>query len=320
MEEIVTGEAVVLDLPYARFPTRLLARLLDMLIQVVVLFILLIVIGVANSSNALNGEAEGAVVLAALVLVIVGYPVTFETLSRGRTLGKMALGLRVVTDDGGPIRFRHALVRALAGVVECWLLIGIPALITAMLSVRGKRLGDIFAGTFAVRERVPQAGIPLPVAPGFGPYPMAFIHPNLRPWAASLDLSAVPDQLAAAATSYLSRYGQLNEATRGQLGRRLATDVAAQVSPPPPPGLSPADFLHTVIAERRNRELARLMPPAPPATPWATPPATQWATPHNTQWATPHDTQWAAPPQAKALQDNAPQDTPPEDILFTPPS
>ena len=35
MEEIVTGEAVVLDLPCARFPARILARLIDMAVELV---------------------------------------------------------------------------------------------------------------------------------------------------------------------------------------------------------------------------------------------------------------------------------------------
>jgi hypothetical protein len=86
------------------------------------------------------------------------------------------------------------------------------------------------------------------------------IDPALRSWAASLDLSALPDLLAASAASYLSRYWQLNSAPRDTLGQQLAADVAARVSPPPPPGLAPATYLHTVLAERRNRELARLMP------------------------------------------------------------
>ena len=50
------------------------------------------------------------------MLVFLGYPVAMETLTRGRTLGKMALGLRVVRDDGGPITFRQALVRGLVGL------------------------------------------------------------------------------------------------------------------------------------------------------------------------------------------------------------
>ena len=270
MEEIVTGEAVILDLPYARFPTRMLAWLLDMLVEIVILVVILTLVGIGTATRVLNNASGAAVSIAGLVLVIVGYPIACETLSRGRSLGKLALGLRVVADDGGPVRFRQALVRGLAGAIECWTLFGLPALITSMLSGQGKRLGDIFAGTFVVRERAPKA------APFVVP---ASAYPDGTPWAASLELSAVPEPLAASAASYLSRYGQLNETAREQLGRQLANDMAARVSPPPPAGLSPADYLYTVLAERRNRELARLMPPAgnsplPGGAPWPAPPPT----------------------------------------------
>jgi uncharacterized RDD family membrane protein YckC len=283
VEEIVTGEAVVLDLPCARFPTRILARLIDMAVEIAMFFVLAILAGAGQASHILDSASVAAVVVGGFVMVIVGYPVVCETLSRGRTLGKLALGLRVVADDGGPERFRQALVRALAGAVECWALVGVPALIASMLSARGKRLGDIFAGTFVVRERAPRpAGVPYPAPVQVAAaYPAGFqlppvvtpVDPGLRSWAASLDLSALPDPLAAAAASFLSRYWQLNEAARDQLGRRLAADVAARVYPPPPPGVPPAAYLHTVLAERRNREFARLTPAAPP---W---PAPAWAAP-----------------------------------------
>lgn len=273
MEEIVTGEAVVLDLPCARFPTRMLAWLLDFLLEIVILVVILTLVGVGITTKVLDNASGAAVFIAGLVLVIVGYPVACETLSRGRSVGKLALGLRVVADDGGPVRFRQALVRGLAGAIECWTLVGAPALITSMLSARGKRLGDVFAGTFVVRERAPKAAAPFVVPasaypggfPGAGRQPYvvaAYIAPGLQPWAASLELSAVPEPLAASAASYLSRYGQLNEPAREQLGRQLANELAARVSPPPPAALSPADYLYTVLAERRNRQLARLMPPA----------------------------------------------------------
>ena len=80
----------------------------------------------------------------------------FETATRGRSLGKMALGLRVVSDDGGPERFRQALFRALAGVIEIWMLTGGPAVICSLLSPKGKRIGDFFAGTVVISERAPQ--------------------------------------------------------------------------------------------------------------------------------------------------------------------
>lgn len=306
MSEIVTGDAVVVDLPCARFPTRSLGHVIDMLVQIP----LLIAIGVGAVFMP-DEAAAAAVWVVGYVLVLVGYPVIFETLSRGRTLGKMALGLRAVSDDGGPIRFRQALVRGLAGAVECWVLLGAPALITSMFSVKGRRLGDIFAGTFVLRERTPHtAPTPLPAsyappagyagAPGAAMPPGAAVPPGgmslplpppdpaLAGWAASLDLSALPDALASAAASYLSRYWELHAAAREQLGLQLASDISARVTPPPPPGLPPVAYLGTVLAERRDRELRRYAaaaryapqpyapqpqgPPPPPAAP-ASPPS-----------------------------------------------
>ena len=99
---------------------------------------------------------SAAILIIFTVLVIVGYPVVFETATRGRTPGKMAMGLRVVSDDGGPERFRQALFRALAGFVEIWMFMGGPAVICSLISPRGKRIGDVFAGTVVISERGPK--------------------------------------------------------------------------------------------------------------------------------------------------------------------
>src|SRR6266436_3827431 len=168
LAEVVTGEAVVLEVPCARFPSRLLALALDLLIQLVLLFILFLVIGLALSGDGVNGATAGAITLTVTILIIVGYPVLWETLARGGSPGKFALGLRVVSDDGGPERFRQALVRGLAAVVEIWLLLGCPALISSLLSERGKRLGDLFAGTFVIQQRFP-AGRSTSVLPAVSP-------------------------------------------------------------------------------------------------------------------------------------------------------
>ncbi len=254
--EVVTGEAVVLDLTVARFPSRILALLIDMLVQVPVLIFLAVVVS-SSSASHLNSASGAAVYLTGFMFVVIGYPLIFETLSRGKTLGKLALGIRVVSDDGGPERFRQALVRALsAAFIEVWLfplnLIGIPAgLITSMVSAKGKRLGDIFAGTFVIQERVP----PRPdLAPVF-----TVIPPQLLGWAQHLEVSRLSDQTAAAANSFLRRFYDLRPAAREQLGMQLAATVAAQVSPPPPPGTEPAAFLAAVLAVRREREHARLL-------------------------------------------------------------
>jgi uncharacterized RDD family membrane protein YckC len=241
MDEVVSGEAVVIDVPVARFPSRMVAIVIDVLVQEAVLLILNVAI---DLSAGLNAAAAAAVALTSVIAVIVGYPVIFETLSRGKSLGKLAMGLRVVSDDGGPERFRQALVRALAGVVEIWMLFGSPALITSLLSAKGKRLGDLFAGTFVVQERLPRS------YPHAAPMP-----PMLAGWASTLELSALPDPLANAVRDYLGRYWELTPQARYQLGERLAADVAARVSPPPPRGTPAPDFLSAVLAERRARQI-----------------------------------------------------------------
>src|SRR4029078_9618706 len=123
-----------------------------------------------------------------LVLVSLGYPVAMETLTRGRTLGKSALGLRLVRDDGGPIAFRQALVRGLVGLVlerPGLMLLGFgPAvgMTAAMFSARGKRIGDMMAGTVVLQERQPARPQWTPVMP-----------PPLAWWAPTLQLTRVDD-------------------------------------------------------------------------------------------------------------------------------
>jgi uncharacterized RDD family membrane protein YckC len=247
MEDVVTGEAVVLEVPCARFPSRMVALAIDIAVQHILLVILLVAVGAAEASGSLDAAAAAAIGLSGTVLIIVGYPTILETVSRGRSLGKLAMGLRVVGDDGGPERFRQALVRALASVLEIWLLLGAPALITSLLSVKGKRLGDIFAGTFVIQERLRAKSGAAVVMP-----------PTLAAWAASLELSALPDETAAIARSYLSRFGELTPVAREEFGRQIAAEVAAGVSPPPPPGTSATAYLSAVLAERSSRDLARM--------------------------------------------------------------
>jgi uncharacterized RDD family membrane protein YckC len=246
--EVVTGEAVVLEVPCARFPSRLLALGIDMAIQVVLIIVLFVIVGVV-AAGGLDLASVAAIGLTVLVLVIVGYPVLWETLTRGATPGKYALGLRVVSDDGGPERFRQALVRGLAAVVEIWILFGFPALVSSLLSDRGKRLGDIFAGTFVIQQRLPtrQSAAPLPP-----------VRPDLVLWGAGLEMSGLTEQTAETARRYLARLPELTPAAQAELGQRIAGAVSAQVSPPPPPGTPVTDYLGAVLAERRNRENARL--------------------------------------------------------------
>lgn len=115
MEDVVTGEAVVIDVPCARFPSRMVAIVIDLAIQIILLVVLGLVVGASQASGGLDPASAAAIGLSVFVLVVVGYPTIFETLSRGRTLGKLAMGLRVVGDDGGPERSARANHHVTAG-------------------------------------------------------------------------------------------------------------------------------------------------------------------------------------------------------------
>lgn len=271
MSQLVTGEAVAVDLRVARLGSRIVAALLDSLIQIVLFIALIVLFG-----QAVPG-IDPAVAITLLILTVVGiflgYPVAFETLWGGRTPGKAAMGLRVVRDDGGPVRFRHALLRGLVG-----LFVERPpspfffvAVIASLASERGKRLGDVAAGTLVLQERVPTR------TPTILPMP-----PPLAEWAATLDLTALPNDLALAVREFLGRATQLRPAARDQLGRQLFTAVSAVVTPPPPPGTPGWAYLAAVLAERRRRDEQRLRagasvtagwggaPPSGTPSPWGT--------------------------------------------------
>ncbi|MFE9422349.1 RDD family protein [Kitasatospora sp. NPDC006697] len=247
MSDLVTGEAVVLGLQSAKLPSRALAVLIDLAVQFTAFFF--VTLGLMAVLDGLDDAASAALVICLMVFFLVALPVGVETLSRGKSLGKLAMGLRVVRLDGGPVRFRHSLVRGLVGVVEIIMLSGVPAVITSLVSADGRRLGDIFGGTLVVRERVSAARATGPlVAPP--PQVLAALGSNLI----RLDFSAVPPGLWLAARQLLGRASQLDQTVALRMAEQLAGDVAERVRWPVPPGLHPALYLGAVLTERQRRD------------------------------------------------------------------
>jgi uncharacterized RDD family membrane protein YckC len=243
-DEILIGEGVVLDARPASFATRMVGAVID-LVALAVVGVAIVLAAVAAGQN-LDDAAGAALLIVLAVLIMVVIPATVETLSRGRSLGKLVMGLRVVRDDGGPVRVRHAVVRALTGVLELWLSAGSIALLTSLVHPQGKRVGDLLAGTYAVRVRGGQRALPPIMMP-----------PELAAWAHAADIRRLPDGLALSARQLLGRAATLHPGSRVRLGLELAGQVEIYVAPGPPPGTHPERFLAAVLAERRDREYAR---------------------------------------------------------------
>jgi uncharacterized RDD family membrane protein YckC len=257
-DRLVSGEAVELDVRVARLGSRAVALIIDVFGQIV-LFLALLVLSIvframAASGGFLDDGLEQAVFTVILAVTALGYPAFFETVLRGRTPGKAAMGLRVVRDDGGPVRFRHAFTRALVGLALEWpglllpVVTWVASLGTMLIGRSGKRLGDWAAGTIVIHERTPASWGWVPAMP-----------PPLRSWAARLDLTGLDDSLALAVRHYLARNREISEPSRTALGRALAREVAMCTTPPPPPHAPGWAYLAAVIAERNRRASVQLV-------------------------------------------------------------
>ncbi|HEX9342233.1 MAG TPA: RDD family protein [Actinomycetota bacterium] len=249
---MVTPEAVALDFRTANVGSRLLAYALDILvIGVVIVAVVLMVVLSGTTLPQWLAVASAAILIPAWYF---GYFIALETLWRGRTLGKAALGLRVVTREGGPVRFRHAAVRALLGLVDFVASGGFLAVAFILLGRDNQRLGDIVAGTLVLRER---SALPAPAPASFEP------PSGLRSYTVTLDVSGLANEEYQTLRSFLLRATSLRPAPRAALAQQLATPLAARLRPPPPAGVSPETYLACVAAAVQQRQRLAAGPARP---------------------------------------------------------
>ena len=245
-ELMITGEAVALEIIPASVGLRLLSGLIDYGLYAAGA-VLTLATWSAAQAHLYPGMSFAAAIAQVSVLALtwmVVIPLTVEVLSRGSSAGRLVTGCRVVRDDGGAIRLRHSLVRALAAVIEVWLVQGIPAVCSCIVTKRGKRLGDLLAGTYVINERSGAMSAPPLIMP-----------PELAGWAARADIRPLPGNLALAGRTFLQRTATLQPDARARLGADLAARVLPFVAPTPPAGTHPERFLAAVLCERRDREL-----------------------------------------------------------------
>jgi uncharacterized RDD family membrane protein YckC len=244
-DELLIGEAVAIDVRPAGFVLRAGGGAIDFVISVALLIVLLLGVGTLASSGVVDEALTAALGVSALVLCFVVVPTTLEVVLKGRSVGKLAVGARIVRDDGGAISIRHAVIRGLVGVLEIYMTLGSIAVVTALLNGRSKRLGDLLAGTYSQHERVP-----VPVSHARG------VPVMLQAWAEVADVARMPDRLGNRIAQFLVQAPRMAPATRERLAAELAAEATPFVSPIPQ--VHPALFLSGVAAVRRDREYAAL--------------------------------------------------------------
>jgi uncharacterized RDD family membrane protein YckC len=242
---LVTPDAVPLELETATVGSRAVAYLLDLLLLGTGYLLLGLATAALGGGGFVPGWAGIAILLVLVFALQFGYPIGFETLWRGRTPGKAAMGLRVVTVEGAPVGVRHAAVRATVALFELLMLLGVPAIISSLVSARGQRLGDLAAGTLVLRER--RATDALEVVS----YPVPV---GLESYTAQLDVSGLGPQDLATLRDTLRRLPSLpDDTTRNRIAGQVAGALAPRVTPPPPSGTGAEVWLRSVAAAAQAR-------------------------------------------------------------------
>jgi uncharacterized membrane protein SpoIIM required for sporulation/uncharacterized RDD family membrane protein YckC len=234
--EVETPEHVLLDYEIAGVGSRALAAIGDMVVIFVWLIAVAYVIDQLFPANSRWGLVVGGVVS---FLTIWGYFTFFEGLRAGQTPGKRWLGIRVVRDTGHPVTFGAAAARNLLRIAD---FLPPPYLLGALfvaLHPRGKRLGDIVAGTVVVRDQ--------PV-----------IHEVEPPPATVGELEAGVPELANEEFHFLREYAEraaiLPDDVRARLAGRLVLRLAERYpNRPADPELFLAGLYRDELARRRGR-------------------------------------------------------------------
>lgn len=153
--DIITSHNVAIDYEAASVMQRGVASLLDLLVigtYGIIIFFVAISVGVDGF------DFSGVVIFFSILsLPIYFYSVLFEYLLNGQTIGKLAMGIRVVKLTGENAKLSDYAMRWAFRIIDFWISAGAIAAIFITSTEKGQRLGDILAQTSIVKNKPEQA-------------------------------------------------------------------------------------------------------------------------------------------------------------------
>jgi len=227
---ISTPDHVTLEFELAGPGSRFSAYIIDFVFSVVLIVVIVLalyaggaLVTLRSLVGAARGSSWGASWIMALVVLIIflinwGYYVLFEGLSKGSTPGKKRVGIRVIRQDGFPIRLREAALRNLVGAAD---MLPPPSYILGGLVMhfdpQGRRLGDMLAGTYVVVEK-----FDLAAQGASGAAWASRVEQGRSRQALTLPRGTISPQQIGLIERFLARRHELSEERRAQLVWQIA--------------------------------------------------------------------------------------------------
>jgi uncharacterized RDD family membrane protein YckC len=233
---VATPERVSFDYQVAGLATRGIANLLDLLILIGILVALAFAVGAIRAAGA--DTIAFLVTIIGSFAIVVGYFWTCEAFWSGQTVGKKVFRLRAVGDRGEPMTFIQAGIRNVVRIVDFLPYAYGVGLVVLFVNGRGKRLGDLAAGTIVVKDsdyvwlwqlpggQVPAAPSPPPGEPPVASPPPAGVAPASP---AELMLRRLDPDLRRFVASYARRRFELPVELRAQLAGQVQGNLGSAV-------------------------------------------------------------------------------------------
>ena len=238
---IRTPEGAQFSLPLAGPVSRMMAYLLDWLVMAGLT--LGAAIGIGGPLGMFSPDTAVMFVLVLFFVIWTGYGIVLEWFWRGQTIGKRALGLRVVDQSGLNLRPSQVVMRNLVRFVDMLPALGLVGGLSCTFTRRCQRLGDLAANTVVIRlpgrEGLDLAVVRLMQENSFRGHP--HLEARLR--------QRVSPAMAAVALEALQRRDRMDDQARLELFAAMAEHFRGLVSFPDTlvEGLSDEAYVRNVV-------------------------------------------------------------------------
>ena len=247
---LLSPEKVYLNLNLAGVGSRFVACFIDSIFQSLLMGFIIFGIFLLSRTGIITLEPENfsdwwliVILLLSMFAIFYGYFIFFETIWNGQTPGKRFIKIRVVQDNGSPVTFLKVLIRNILRIIDSLPTGYAIGIISALISKKNQRLGDMAAGTVIIRENIEDA----PAAVNFTVIEASWSG------AARLRIHEIGEDEFAILKKYLLRRDTLMQDEVQAMDQKLTLVFSQKLGLKPEETGNPSEFLKQVAAMYQRR-------------------------------------------------------------------
>ena len=153
--DVITSHNISIEYEAAPLMSRAIALLIDFIILFFYILIAFSFVGALDAGLQIY-DFESVLIFFIVFVPATFYSLILNYLLKGQTVGKIAMGIRVVKLNGHNANLNDYLLRWTFRIIDIWFSIGAIGALFISTTDKGQRLGDILAETAVVRIKPEQ--------------------------------------------------------------------------------------------------------------------------------------------------------------------